>query len=222
MGRGTYQQWRRELERPSPARSSARCSGWRHRGHREPTTTKLIGTIGAHPARVLFIVLPERRSTGLRSTVGGDQHLHTREPCIIGCRRVDARPPYCAPHRSFGGVYLPQSTSSSSSLRKTRDPSSRAIAQRPRKSPVTPEPTGVGDDVAVIVDDHPCHAQPWIAHQPRAPRSAGADPHVYPDPPTLLIAIARFSHAAHLPPHRLLCSPAPRSGSAPTCGSVNR
>ncbi len=97
---------------------------------REPATTELIGPTCAHPARVLFIVLPERRSTGLRLAVGGDQRLHTREPRIIGCWRVAARPSYCAPHRSFGGAYPPQPTSSSSSLRKTRDPSSRAIAQR--------------------------------------------------------------------------------------------
>ncbi len=55
-----------------------------------------------------------------------------------------------------------------------------------RKSPVTPERTGAGNDVAVIFDDDPRRAQPWIAHQPRAPRSAGADPHSHRNPSSLL------------------------------------
>ena len=81
-----------------------------------------------------------------------------------------------------------------------------------RKCPVTPERTVVGNDVAVIFDDDPRRAQPWIAHQPRAPRSAGADPHAYRNPSCLLSVAARSRHAVHLP-RRLLCSRAPRPGS---------
>ncbi len=81
-----------------------------------------------------------------------------------------------------------------------------------RKCPVTPERTVAGNDVAVIFDDDPRRAQPWIAHQPRAPRSAGADPHAYRNPSCLLSVAARSRRAVHLP-RRLLCSRAPRPGS---------
>lgn len=77
-----------------------------------------------------------------------------------------------------------------------------------RKSPVTPDRPVAGDHVAMIFDDDPRRAQPWIPHEPRTPCSACADPHAYRNPPSLLSVAARSRHAVHLP-RRLLSSRAP-------------
>ena len=88
----------------------------------------------------------------------------------------------------------------------------------PRKSPVTPDRTGVGNDVAVIFDDHPRRA-------PGSPTSP--EPHVRrvltrtptairrprSEPPPAFVTPPIF-------PRRLLYSRVLRSGSVPTCRSV--